>query len=146
MSLIDIIIGIKGIFEMKIYKAGKLIEEYKDTNMIMNVAKEALAKLIGGDGSGKVITKIGFGTNGSGPTPNDTELTNAYIKNLSGHSYPQANHISFAWTLLTTEANGKQIREIGLICSDNTLFARKTRGVIEKSDDISFEGSWTIIF
>lgn len=68
MSLIDIIIGIKGIFEMKIYKAGKLIEEYKDTNMIMNVAKEALAKLIGGDGSGKVITKIGFGTNGSAYT------------------------------------------------------------------------------
>ena len=139
-------IGLKGIFEIKIYQKGRLIEEYRDENMIMNVAKEALAKLIGGDGSGKTITKIGFGTNGNGPSPDDTSLTNAYIKNITSKSYPQINQVRFNFTLATSEANGKSIREFGLICSDNTLFARKTRGVIEKSDDISLEGSWTIIF
>lgn len=145
MKVADIV-NIKGVFEMKIYKAGILIEKYVDENMIMNVAKGALAKLIAGDGLNKVITKIGFGTNGSGPTPDDTGLTDAYVKPLSGHSYPQVNQVKFTWSLLTTEANGKQIREVGLICSDNTLFARKTRGVIEKADDISLDGSWTIIF
>lgn len=137
--------NLTGIFELKIIRNNKT-EIYKDENMIMNVAKDALAKLIGGDGSGKVITKIGFGTNGNGPTPDDIQLTNAYVKSLSGHTYPQTGHVRFTFNLATTEANGKQIREFGLICSDDTLFARKTRGVIEKSDDISLEGSWTIIF
>jgi len=139
-------VGIKGIFELTVYKNGQPVEKYKDENMIMNIAKEALAKLIGGDGSGKTITKIGFGTNGSGPTPADTTLTNAYIKNITSKTYPQVNQVKFTWSLATSEANGKSIREFGLICSDNTLFARKTRGVIEKSNDISLEGSWTIIF
>jgi len=135
-------VGIKGIFELTVYKNGQPVEKYKDENMIMNIAKEALAKLIGGDGSGKTITKIGFGTNGSGPTPADT----TYIKNITSKTYPQVNQVKFTWSLATSEANGKSIREFGLICSDNTLFARKTRGVIEKSNDISLEGSWTIIF
>jgi hypothetical protein len=145
MKIIDTV-GIKGIFELTVYKNGQPVEEYKDENMIMNIAKEALAKLIGGDGSGKTITKIGFGINGSGPTPADTALTNAYIKNITSKTYPQVNQVKFTWSLATSEANGKSIREFGLICSDNTLFARKTRGAIEKSNDISLEGSWTIIF
>jgi hypothetical protein len=145
MKIVDTV-GLKGIFEIKVYKKGSLIDTYREDNMIMNIAKEALAKLIGGDGSGKTITKIGFGTNGSGPTPEDTTLTNAYIKNITSKTYPQVNQVRFTWSLATSEANGKSIREFGLICSDNTLFARKTRGVIEKSDDISLEGSWTIIF
>lgn len=138
--------SIRGEFSLKVYKKGVLIEEYTDSNLIMNVAKDALARLIGGDGSGKTITKIGFGTNGTAPTPDDTALTNAYIKPITSRSYPQTGHVTFTWRLETTEANGKQIREFGLLCSDNTLFARKTRGAIEKADDISLEGTWTIIF
>jgi hypothetical protein len=139
-------VTLRGIFELRIIKNGTVIEQYKDENMIMNVAKDALAKLIGGDGSGKAVTKIGFGTNGSGPTPDDTALTNAHVKSISSRSYPQVGQVRFNFNLATTEANEKTIREFGLICSDNTLFARKTRGAIEKSSDIAFEGSWTIIF
>jgi len=137
---------LRGIFELNLYRQGVLIEHYREENMIMNNAKDALAKLIAGDGTGKTITKIGFGTNGNGPTPDDTSLTNPFIKQLSSRSYPQTGQVTFNFTLATTEANGMSIREFGLICSDNTLFARKTRGAIEKSNDISLEGAWTIIF
>jgi hypothetical protein len=137
---------VKGIFELRVLRDGQVIEEYSDKNMIVNVAKDALARLIGGDGAGKTITKIGFGTNGSGPTPDDTALTDAFTKPLSGHTYPQAGHVKFTWSLGTTEANGMSVREFGLICSDNTIFSRKTRGQIEKASDISLDGSWTIIF
>ena len=54
--------------------------------------------------------------------------------------------MSFSFTIGKAEANGKKIREFGLLCSDGTLFARKTRGVIEKADDIEIVGTWTIIF
>ncbi|GIW22887.1 MAG: hypothetical protein KatS3mg068_2572 [Candidatus Sericytochromatia bacterium] len=145
MNLKDII-TLQGIFELKVFKKGHLIEDYIDKNLIVNTAKEALAKLIAGAGAGKTITKIGFGTNGLGPTPDDTSLTSSFVKNISSYTFPSVNQVRFNWTLLDTEANGKQIREFGLICSDNTLFARKTRGLIEKADDISLAGTWTIIF
>lgn len=145
MNLKDII-TLQGIFELKVFKKGHLIEDYIDKNLIVNTAKEALAKLIAGAGAGKTITKIGFGTNGLGPTPDDTSLTSSFVKNISSYTFPSVNQVRFNWTLLDTEANGKQIREFGLICSDNTLFARKTRGLIEKADDISLDGTWTIIF
>jgi hypothetical protein len=139
--------SIRGAFFLRIRKNGEIVEEYRDENMIMNVAKTAMARLIAGDGAGKTITKIGVGTNGIGPTPDDTQLTGAFVKLVAGHTYPQPGHVTFSWSLATTEANGMAIREFGLICSDNTLFARKTRGAIEeKADDISLEGSWTIIF
>ncbi len=54
--------------------------------------------------------------------------------------------MTFAFTLNTGEANGKTIQEFGLLCSDGTLFARKTRGGIVKADDISIAGTWTIKF
>lgn len=137
---------IHGDFHLVIKKNGVVIEEYADHNMIMNVAKDAMAHLIGGAGSGKTITRIGFGTSGGGPSPSDLALTDSFSKNMGSVSYPAVGQASFNWSLGTTEANGKTIREFGLICGDSTLFARKTRGAIDKQDDISLDGSWTIIF
>jgi len=139
-------IAMRGTLRLKVIKNGVVIEEYEDSNMIMNVAKDAMAHLIGGAGSGKTITKIGFGTNGNGPSPADTGLTSSYSKNVASVSYPATGQVQFNWLLATTEANGMSIKEFGLICGDTTLFARKTRGAIEKQDDISLDGSWTIIF
>lgn len=137
---------LRGEFVMRVYRKGELIEEYVDKNMIMNVAKDAMARLIGGSGTGKTITKIGFGTNTTAPTPDNTALTDAYSKNVSGVTYPATGLVSFGWSLSTSEANGKAIAELGLICSDGTLFARKVRGVINKDADLSLDGTWTILF
>lgn len=137
---------IRGDFRLVVKRNGEVIEEYEDHNMIMNVAKDAMAHLIGGAGSGKTITRIGFGTDGNGPSPTDTALTGSYSKNVTNATYPATGQVSFNWSLGTGEANGTSIREFGLICGDGTLFARKTRGAIEKQSDISLDGSWTIIF
>lgn len=137
---------LRGSFEIRVYKAGQEIEHYCDPNMIMASARDALARLIGGDGSGKTVTRIGVGTNGNGPSVDDTGLTSAYTKAVAGHTYPATGEVAFAFTLGTGEANGKTIKEFGLLCSDGTLFARKTRGAIVKADDIEITGSWTIKF
>ena len=68
---------LRGVFEIRVIKAGRELEHYRDDNMIMSSARDALARLIGGAGSGKTVTKIGVGTNGNGPTPNDKGLTGA---------------------------------------------------------------------
>jgi len=136
----------RGEFTLRVFRNGTLIEEQFDPNMIMNVAKDAMARLIGGDGAGKIITDIGFGINGVGPSPNDTTLTSSHVRPITSVSYPAPGRVSFNWTLGTSEANGKAIAELGLICGDGTLFARKTRGAINKEADLSLDGVWTIIF
>lgn len=135
-----------GDFEIRILKAGKEIEHYKNHNMIMATARDALARLVGGDGTGKTVTQIGVGTNGDGPSPDDTGLTSPYKKNISGRTYPATGEVCFSWVIGVGEANGKTIREFGLLCGDGTLFARRTRGAIEKADDIEIRGTWTIKF
>lgn len=138
--------ALKGELVVRVWRRGELLATYADRNMIMLAAKDALARLIAGDGAGKTVTKIGFGTDGRGPSPDDAALTGAYVKALTGHAYPEVGQVRFDWRLDTTEANGMGIREFGLITADDVLFARKTRAVIEKDSDISLDGTWTIIF
>jgi len=158
----------KGVFKMTVRKKGKIIETYEDNNLIVNSAKLLLAHLLGGDVNGKSVTKIGFGTNGAMPLPDNTSLTNSFTKPVKTISYPgytteEVNwgpilglsndiivswycyQIQFDWELLTNEDNGHSISEFGLISGNNTLFARKSRnGPIVKAPDISIEGSWII--
>jgi hypothetical protein len=52
----------------------------------------------------------------------------------------------FKWSLPKSEANGMKIVEFGLLCKNETLFARKLRSeAIPKEADISLEGEWIII-
>ena len=74
-------------------------------------------------------------------------MTVAYVKLLGGVTYPTTNSVEFAFTLGTSEANGKSIMEFGLFTAGDVLFARKTRaGAIVKDSDLSLAGSWRINF
>ena len=137
---------LRGELTLVIKRRGYEPETITEHNMIMNIARDALAKLIAGQGAGKSINRIGFGTGSTGPSPDDTALTSAYIKSVGAISFPSAGQVTFSFSLAESEANGKSIREFGLLCSDGSLFSRKVRGVIEKSDDLSLSGTWTIIF
>jgi hypothetical protein len=108
--------------------------------------RSALAALLAEGDHGKIVSRIGFGVNDTPPAPEDKALTDAYIKQIGEASYPAPGQVRFAWSLDGPEANGKAIKEFGLILADGTLFSRKTRGVIQKESDISLLGTWTISF
>jgi hypothetical protein len=135
-----------GEFRLAIYRAGQLVEEFVEPNLIVNGAKNQLARLVGGAGTGRHITHIGFGIGTTAAAPTNTGLSGAYWKPVTSVSYPATGQAAFAWSLSTAEANGLAITEFGLRCADGTLFARKVRGAIHKSDDLSLTGTWTIIF
>lgn len=139
-------IALRGELSITLHRAGQQPQTITEHNMIMTSAKSALARLIAGQGSGKNINRIAFGTNGVGPTPNDQAISEAYTKAVSAITFPTEGQARFAFTLSESEANGLNIRELGLLCADGTLFARKVRGLIEKTSDLSITGSWTIIF
>ena len=138
----------RGDFRIQVYRRGRLIERYEDHNLIVDGAREAMAQLIVEDVE-KRITHVALGTNGATPAPDDTEITEAFVKPITGFFYPAPGQVKTAWNLLVSEANGLAIIEFGLVCADGTLFARKIREKpkpIYKEDDISIDGQWTIIF
>ena len=143
---IDTIIP-RGIFEMRVYNAdGCLLESYEADNLIVNGGRSAIASLIGAATATKDVTQIAFGTNGSNPVLTDTAITGAFTKAVGAVTYPATGQVRFAWSLELAESNGVTIREYGLLCQDNTLFARKVRADISKTSDVRLEGTWTIIF
>lgn len=137
----------KGIFKMVVRKNGEVIEEYEDHNLIVNGARNQAAKLFAGDTEGRPIASIAFGTSGAEPAATDTEITDAYTKDVAGFEFPDMGQIQTNWELGTSENNGMAIMEFGLLSEDGTLLCRKVReNPIHKESDISIEGHWTWIF
>ena len=135
----------RGCFNMRIYKQGKLIEEYREKNLIVSGARTAVAMHLMGDCEGGHIAKIAFGTSGNIPTPDDTAITNQFVKPFLATTLLTPTKIEFRWNLLKSEANGMRIIEFGLLCENGTLFARKVRGeAIPKEPDFTLEGEWII--
>ena len=136
-----------GILRYDVFLNGELIESVEENNLIVDGAKGVLSALLGGSVSGKSVTKIGFGTNGTAPVGDNTALTGAYVKAVDSVTYPTSTSVQFNFSLGTSEANGTAIIEFGLLTADNTLFSRRVRSsAINKASDISFVGTWTIQF
>lgn len=144
----DLLKNLKGVFVLDIVCAhtGRIIEHYEDRNLVVNGGRSAVMTLLGSAASAKQITKLSVGTNGTAPTGADTAITSPFTKALGAVSYPTISSVRFDWTLGAGEANGKAIREFGLLCTDNTLFARKVRELINKNSDIILNGYWTLSF
>jgi hypothetical protein len=138
---------LKGILKYTVFRNGVPIEIIADENLIVNGARNQMARLITGNMTDRHITKISFGTSGIEPTVNDTVITNPFTKNVAGYSYPAMGQATINWSLLTSEDNGQAIMEFGLVCADGTLFSRRIRNnPVYKEADISIEGQWTIIY
>jgi hypothetical protein len=139
-------VKLRGFFEMRAYRDGKLIEKYIDRNHIVNGAYVQLGHLMGGDVGGRSIAKIAFGTDGKSPESADTMITKAFVKPVLRYEVPDdiIGLVQFYWELEVMENNGMGIHEFGLLTEDDTLFARKARlKPLHKEPDISMEGCWT---
>ncbi len=136
-----------GLFELRVFRRGALIEEWTDRNLVVDNYKVTHARLLGGDVTNRSVTKISVGTNGTSPAAGNTAITDPFTKAVSSVTYPATNQVCFAFSILTTEANGKAIMEFGLLTAGDLLYARKSRtAALNKESDISFSGTWTITF
>jgi hypothetical protein len=139
----------KGILGYTVFKNGAPIETVRDENLILNGARDLMARLIAGEVAGRSILKVGLGVSGTAPEVTDKTLTGSFEKNLDVYSFPAMGQVQFDWSLATGEANGKAILEFGLIAENGTLFSRRVREngkPINKESDISIIGQWIIIF
>jgi hypothetical protein len=124
--------------------SGNIMERFAENNLVVSLGQKNLARLLGGDASGKSISKIGIGTNGVTPNLGDTALVGSFSKSISGASYPEANSVLFTWSIDASEGNGMTIREFGLLNGDGILCARKVRTDIVKTASVRLVGSWKI--
>jgi hypothetical protein len=139
--------GPEGLFVLNIYRRGELIERFEEKNLIVDSSKLIHAKLLGGDVANRSVSKFGVGTNGAAPAGGNNALTAAYVKAVDDVTYPATNQVAFDFSLGVGEANGKAILEFGLFTTGDVLYARKIRATpLNKENDISFAGTWTISF
>jgi hypothetical protein len=138
---------LKGTLRYTVFKDGIPIEQFEESNLIVNGARIQMAHLIAGDVVDRSIACISVGTNGDAPTVADTAITGDFTKAVDGFEYPANGQVQVNWKLLVSEANGMAIREFGLLTEDGALFARRIRAnPLYKESDISIEGEWIIIF
>jgi hypothetical protein len=140
-------IQITGHVTLKVYhRDGRLLESFEKKNLVVTTGRTAIARLLGGSVTGRSVSQIAFGEDGTAPTAGDTALTNSYAKSVDSVTYPESNSVLFTWSLGTGESNGKDIQELGLLCTNNDLFSRLTRATISKTSDLRLEGTWKIQF
>jgi hypothetical protein len=123
---------------------GEALERMSDNNLIVSGGIINVAKLLGGEASGKSISKVGFGEGTSLTDPNDSSLVNGFYKNIDSVTYPSLSKVQFTFSLAAGEANGLKITELGLFNVDLVMFSRKTRPEILKTSAIILTGIWTI--
>lgn len=136
-----------GHFRLWVWRNGVLVEHDDHPNIIVDLAKEQQARLLGGDVTNRSITKIGVGTGVNAAAAGNTSLTSAFTRALTGTTYPAAGQVRFAFTIAAGEANGKAITEFGLFTAGDVLFARRVRtGPLQKESDLTLTGTWTITY
>jgi hypothetical protein len=135
-----------GHLSLDIYKDGVLIEQFRGQNLVLAVGRTNSAKLLGGDANGRVINRVGLGTNSAGPFDSDTVLTGQVLLPFTSVTYPTPGVVQFDFNVGTGDCNGMDIREFGLVTTSGSLVARKTRGPLAKDSSLSFTGRWVLTF
>ena len=136
-----------GTFRLRVFRAGRLVEDWCEPNLVVGGASAIHALLVGGSFANNNVTQIGFGTGLLAPVAGNTTLTGAYTKALDSVTWPLAGQVQFNFSLGSAEDNGAAIGEIGLFTAGGVLYARKVRSAaLNKAADIALSGSWTISF
>lgn len=140
-----------------------VIDSFGEENLVVQMSNNILAGLMGGD-LGK-IDRISLGNSPTAATLSDITISDidtstlelgntrdvdnnmiAFTKQMVSHEYPTLNSVQFNWEVGYNEANGIGITEYGLCNEQGYMFSRKVRGLIEKTEDLALEGTWTIEF
>ena len=141
----DTIKSIEGILNLYLYdKNNQLLQEQSEHNLIVMLGYHTVAKALAGVPNSHII-KIAIGTNGSSEQESDMTISNPLFFNFKKIEYPKQGSVRFNFEIGYNEAIGMSIREFGLITANDILFSRKTREVIEKTEDFRILGYWDVV-
>lgn len=143
----DAPLELRGDVVIELYdRENNLIERRERKNLILNAARDSMARLIAAANPSYLVTTFGVGTGTAAPTPTDSALTSPFTKALDGVTFPSMGKAVFAWSLDYSEANGKAITEYALINAGGQLFSRLVQPVINKTSAFRLAATWSIQF
>src|ERR1700730_4526809 len=108
----------KGI--VRIFRRGAMVWECR--NLFVNAGLPALANLMAGVTAGQYALAVGFGSAGTTPTVNDTDLgaSPKYYNAVGAHTFPNSGSVQCGYALLATAdygALGMTVQEVGLFAN-----------------------------
>lgn len=115
--------------------------------MILDAYYDSVRRLLGDGDPNKQITHVGLGTNAADPDPSDSALSgDAVLTPVLSVAYSDTDErlLTISFELGLDAGNGLVIQEVGLICADGTLVARKTREPLIKTPDMRIGESWDL--
>ena len=149
MRLEDTTRNVTGEIHLEIRRNNEIIEEINDHNLVVDAGRKRLASLAAGKVetyTNSYISHIGLGSGSTLETVNDTELENQQLFPLTSVE-GNGRDVQCNFFIACNEAVGLSIHELGLFCSDGTMFSHRVRqGVIEKYEDIELNGYWILHF
>ena len=148
--------NVTGEIHLEVYQKNKLVKKIDEHNLVVDAGRRRLAELAAGkvgSYSESYITHIGLGSGSEIEKVGDTELENQQLFPLTSVEL-NGRDVKCNFFIADNEANGLSIRELGLFCSDGTMFSHRVRrdestgevGVIEKFSDIELKGFWILHF
>ena len=148
--------NVTGEIHLEVYQKNKLVKKIDEHNLVVDAGRRRLAELAAGkvgSYSESYITHIGLGSGSEIEKVGDTKLENQQLFPLTSVEL-NGRDVKCNFFIADNEANGLSIRELGLFCSDGTMFSHRVRrdestgevGVIEKFSDIELKGFWILHF
>lgn len=139
--------SIKGRVKIAAYdQNGALIWGSQGDNLVVNLGRESAAKMAATGDSQYQFASVSFGTSDTPPSPSDTTITGAIDKAATSITNPTFNTVEVVAELGTTEGNGTTFTEVGLMCDNGDLYARRVFGSFAKTSASRLVVTWTIQF
>ena len=140
---------VTGEIHLEVHRKNKVIAQFDDHNLVVDVGRKRLAQLAAGKVGSyaeSYITHIGLGSGSEKESVTDTKLEDQQLFPLTSVEI-NGRDVQCNFFIANNEAVGLPIRELGLFCSDGTMFSHRVRsGVIEKYEDIELKGYWILHF
>ena len=149
MKLEDKTYSVTGEIHLEVYRDKNIISQFDDHNLVVDAGRKRLAALAAGKVGSyteSYITHIGLGSGSTEENVNDTALEDQQLFPLTSIEI-NGRDVKCNFFIANNEAVGMSIRELGLFCTDGTMFSHRVRkGVIEKYEDIELKGYWILHF
>ena len=134
-----------GTLHVKVKRRGRVAEEWKEHNIVVDVGKTREAELLAGT-STAAIKYVGVGTGTAAASVLDTGLADCAYTEVTSAEVGNSK-VRFDFKVDSKTANGLKISEFGLFAADKVMFSHRVRkGTIDKDDETEIEGDWTIQF
>ena len=79
-----------GLFDMRVFRRGTLIEHYQEPNLVVDLYRTALSRLLGNGAANDRVGLFGVGESATAAAAGNTSLVAPYQKAIDGVLFPTA--------------------------------------------------------